>query len=467
MGTTVRAAQFIGLNQEESWGDIDTVERQTRRYVWWTVFIGAGFISMSWGTPPMLVETDCHVQQPLDVEDSFEQCPKFGSTEIYEDGQSRPVTVGSYNRFKAKMYKIANSIMHQIYFTQHNGSEELCQSISKLHQRLLAWERSIPPELRAESHPPNTIEDGEDAALKRIFAIQALTLQVSYDNVHILLFRPLISIGGIPRSRVSTRANSPALATQATFANVPSAFINIAQQQCWTSATRTSEVAKRPDLLRLFQFGFPAIHVGVHAFSAGVMLGLLALLSPLSARGQESKRGIARIIQIPKSTSLRSHVWSQMTMVLTDLMHVIATEETKALIDDPAGLDFSETHNKPGAFGEPPEYYPEAVGRDRETSSTEPQEPVSGGDGARIDLAEMHGHASGLTNTQSRTGDTNRQIDWIDDMTGTGDDSTQNDPQRELFDTSGSWLPPQAGWGVGPLQEMDQSWIWDWSFPDR
>ncbi|RXG47906.1 hypothetical protein VDGE_04319 [Verticillium dahliae] len=183
MGTTVRAAQFIGLNQEECWGDIDTVERQTRRYVWWSVFIGAGFISMSWGTPPMLIETNCHVQQPLDVEDSSEQCPKFGSTEIYEDGQSRPVTVGSYNRFKAKMYKIANSIMHQIYFTQHNESEELCQSISKLHQRLLAWERSIPPELRSESHPPNTIEDGEDAALKRIFALQALTLQVSYDNV--------------------------------------------------------------------------------------------------------------------------------------------------------------------------------------------------------------------------------------------------------------------------------------------
>ncbi|KAH6700336.1 hypothetical protein EV126DRAFT_477139 [Verticillium dahliae] len=332
MGTTVRAAQFIGLNQEECWAVIDTVERQTRRYVWWSVFIGAGFILMSWGTPPMLIETDCHVQQPLDVEDSFEQCPKFGSTEIYEDGQSRPVTVGSYNRFKAKMYKIANSIMHQIHFTQHNGSEELCQS---------------------ESHPPNTIEDGEDAALKRTFALQALTLQVSYDNVQILLFRPLISIGGVPRSRLSTRANSPAPATQATFANVPSAFINIAQQQYWTSATRTSDVVKRPDLLRLFQFGFPAIHVGVHAFFAGVMLGLLALLSPLSARGQESKRGIARIIQIPKSSNLRSHVWSQMTMVLTDLMHVIATEETKALIDDPAGLDLSETHNKPGALGSP------------------------------------------------------------------------------------------------------------------
>ncbi|KAG7131220.1 hypothetical protein HYQ45_010147 [Verticillium longisporum] len=127
----VRAAQFIGLNQEECWADIDTVERQTRRYVWWSVFIGAGFILMSWGTLPMLIETDCHVQQPLDVEDSFEQCPKFGSTEIYEDGQSRPVTVGSYNRFKAKMYTIANSIMHQIYFTQHNGSEELCSDPSK------------------------------------------------------------------------------------------------------------------------------------------------------------------------------------------------------------------------------------------------------------------------------------------------------------------------------------------------
>ncbi|RSL93458.1 hypothetical protein CEP52_013230 [Fusarium oligoseptatum] len=41
-GTTIRAAQFIGLNQETQWGNISAVEKEARRRVWWSVFIGAG-----------------------------------------------------------------------------------------------------------------------------------------------------------------------------------------------------------------------------------------------------------------------------------------------------------------------------------------------------------------------------------------------------------------------------------------
>ena len=331
------------------------------------------FISMSWGTPPMLSEADCNVMQPRDVEDTMEQCPGYGSLEQREDGEIRPVTVGSYNRYKAEMYKIAVSIMRQVYFSPHHRPEELVRLISNLHQRLLAWERSIPPELRVESHPHIASGDSREASLQRMFAIQALTLRVSYDNVQIFLFRPLITIGGVPRSRVTTRENSPAPATRGTsMENVPSSLVKLAQQQCWTSATRTSMLAQRPDLLRLFQFGFPAIHVGVHAFSAGVMLGLLALLGPLSTRGQESKRGMARIIQIPRTSTLRSHVWSQMTQVLTDLMHVIAAEETKALIANPAALEFSETPAKPDVFGEPPDHYTEITRLSQESGSSDP-----------------------------------------------------------------------------------------------
>ncbi|RSL55344.1 hypothetical protein CEP54_009409 [Fusarium duplospermum] len=168
-GTTIRAAQFIGLNQETHWGNVSADEKEARRRVWWSVFIGAGFISMSWGTPPMLSEADCNVRQPVDIEDAAEPCPGFCSLEKREDGEFRPVTIGSYNRYKAEMYKIAITIMRQIYFTKHRGPEELCRLISGLHQRLLAWERSIPPELRLESHTSIGSEDNRDAYLRRVF----------------------------------------------------------------------------------------------------------------------------------------------------------------------------------------------------------------------------------------------------------------------------------------------------------
>lgn len=42
MGTTIRAAQFIGLNREAQWGNIDAIEQEARRCAWWGVVIGAG-----------------------------------------------------------------------------------------------------------------------------------------------------------------------------------------------------------------------------------------------------------------------------------------------------------------------------------------------------------------------------------------------------------------------------------------
>lgn len=43
MGVTVQVAQAMRLHQEESWGPVADVEREIRRRVWWTVFIGARY----------------------------------------------------------------------------------------------------------------------------------------------------------------------------------------------------------------------------------------------------------------------------------------------------------------------------------------------------------------------------------------------------------------------------------------
>ncbi|KAH6694083.1 hypothetical protein F5X68DRAFT_128374 [Plectosphaerella plurivora] len=469
MGTTIRAAQFIGLNQEAQWGNIDDVEKQARRYVWWSVFIGAGFISMSWGMPPMLAETDCNIRHPHDGEETSEQCPGFSSLEKREDGELHPVTIGSYNRYKADMYKIAISIMHQVYFGQHQGPEDLCQRVIKLHKRLLVWEGGIPLELRVESHPREVPGDTAVEPLRRVFALQALTLRVSYDNVQILLFRPLLSTGGVPKSRFPTRQNSPAPAstTQMNQDNVPEPIRSIAQRQCWTSATRTSLLSQSLDILSLSQFNFPAIHVGVHAFSAGVMLGLMALQAPLSARGQESKRGIARIVQIPKATKLKSHVWTQMTQVLTDLMHVIAGEETKALIANPSELDLSEVLAKPDIFGEPSDYYPRLIEPSQAQLDSEHRAPqadtLGRGNDFEDDTSEPRLEAEGTAPTAGTSGSVRQEMPAAAPF----DPFNTDMGQSGLFDMSEMWVPPQVGWPAGSLPGMDQSWMWDWSFPSR
>ncbi|CAG9940113.1 unnamed protein product [Clonostachys rosea f. rosea IK726] len=463
LGTTVRAAQSIGLNRETQWGEVSDIERETRRCAWWSVFIGAGFISMSWGTPPMVSEADCQVRHPTDVEDAcnLEQCPGFGSLEKREDGEIRPVTVGSYNRYKAEMYKIAITIMRRVYFTKYRNPEELTQLISKLHQRLLALEKSIPPELRVESHTHNTLQgDPNQLMLRKIFAVQALTLQVSYDNMQIFLFRPLISIGGIPRSLAGTRENSPGLNNQTNLGNAPSLLLDIAQNQCWTSAMRTSMVGQSSDIMKLSQFTFPAVHVGVHTFSAGVMLGLLALTSPLSARGQESKRAIAKIIQVPKVARLKTHVWGQMTQILTDLIHVIAAEETKALIAGIVGADYNQSLAEPEVFGQPPNPYEDLESNPRTVDSAD-KVSITATEGTDFDehntlRMNLPTAIEGSTCEMAQTVHSSGPF-----MTGVEDQQAQYSSQFDVFDAPNLWLPQQP---ADPLQIMDQLWMWDGSF---
>lgn len=481
MGTTVRAAQSIGLHRESLWGNITAGEREARRRVWWLVFIGAGFFSMSYGTSPMLNEADCSVQQPLDVEDNSLRCPGFDSLEKRDDGRFLPVTMGSYNRYKAKLYMIASSIMQQIYFTQHHEQGELVRLLLSFHQRLLAWERSMPPELRLESHSPADLQSGLDASSRRVFAIQALTLRISYDNVQIFLFRPLITLGKMPKSRDRTRESSPThqapnLSPRSTFDRLPSRLLETAQAQCWTSALRTSFLSQRTDVLDLLQFSFPALHVGVHVFSAGVMLGLLALSNPLSPRGQECKRGIARLIQIPKSTRLQSHIWSQMTQVLTDLMHVIASEETKAIIAAPDGPGLAEGCPNLPVFGSPPELYSAAAhlssNSGMQTVFSQP-EHISHGRAdpsweSRNSGQPIQGHDSNAAATQQFS---ERPIAAQHGQVLPSTEAERSDPpsiglsNEDTMNLSDLWIASHAEWLGDPLQAMSQVWMWDGSFP--
>jgi hypothetical protein len=359
------------------------------------------------------------------------------------------------------MYKIAITIMRRVYFTKYRNPEELTQLISKLHQRLLALEKSIPPELRVESHTHNTLQgDPNQLMLRKIFAVQALTLQVSYDNMQIFLFRPLISIGGIPRSLAGTRENSPGLNNQTNLGNAPSLLLDIAQNQCWTSAMRTSMVGQSSDIMKLSQFTFPAVHVGVHTFSAGVMLGLLALTSPLSARGQESKRAIAKIIQVPKVARLKTHVWGQMTQILTDLIHVIAAEETKALIAGIVGADYNQSLAEPEVFGQPPNPYEDLESNPRTVDSAD-KVSITATEGTDFDehntlRMNLPTAIEGSTCEMAQTVHSSGPF-----MTGVEDQQAQYSSQFDVFDAPNLWLPQQP---ADPLQIMDQLWMWDGSF---
>lgn len=409
---------------------------------------------MSYGSPPLLTEADCSVRLPDDMpNDNSEGCPGLESLELRDDGEFRPVTVDSYNRYKAKLYMIANSIMRDVYFSRRFSPPQLFERIRGYHKRLLDWERTIPQELRPESYTGREL--GQDRVL-RLYAVQAFTLRLSYDNTHLVLFRPFVSPN---ERRLVLDAEDDASTTQEpsppeslpTEGTASQKLVATARNQCWTSAMRTSLLGEHLDIMDQVGHSLASVYIGVHAFSAGVMLSLLSLSDPLSSMAQESKRGMARLIQI--SGNLHMTIWRQMADVLTELMHVIATEETKALI---SGQTVSASPAKQTAdvatFGCPPDEYPDATSDPGSVAMSAPTtEQLNPPPGAP---AYLHHTVDGMGGAGMYT--TPYSGDAFQPLTG----SYMDDPALGLP----RFGDMQQTGLVGGMPDIDQMWMWDGSY---
>lgn len=179
--------------------------------------------------------------------------------------------------------------------------------------------------------------------------MQAFTLQISYDNIQLLLHRHLMTYQG-----ASTKLN---LDTSKLLVDAPHSSLDVAltldiielgRSQCWKWALRTPGIDSYAPILRLVGNTPAATNVGIHYLTSGVMLGVLAFSDPSGPRVQDCKRGIASLIKVPRNFGLKSVVWDQNVEILTDLMHIIAAEEVKAMLSQDANCCESDTLNNDG-----------------------------------------------------------------------------------------------------------------------
>ncbi|OBT71321.1 hypothetical protein VF21_09126 [Pseudogymnoascus sp. 05NY08] len=222
--------------------------------------------------------------------------------------------------------------------------------VKDIHAQLTEWENSLPPELKLDSWNKQAMEKIQDST-SHIFAMQALTLQISYDNIQLLLHRPLMTYQG---SSTQLDLDSRKLPVDAPHSSPDVALnldiIELGRSQCWKSALRTSGVDSYAPILRLVGNTPAATNVGIHCLTSGVMLGVLALSDPAGPRVQDCKRGIASLIKVPRNFGLKSVVWDQNAEILTDLMHVIAAEEVKAMLSQDGNCcesDITNTNEQP------------------------------------------------------------------------------------------------------------------------
>ncbi|KIV77329.1 hypothetical protein PV11_09133 [Exophiala sideris] len=329
----IRDAQAVGLDRESTWpSDESEILREVRRRIWWTLYGCDGFVALIYGQPCIVHEPSCQLKMQKDIDDTYITCPGFESMEVRESETPEPVTILSYHRYKVRLYQIAEPITRSVYIPRRAGMHDVVKQVQQIHERLVEWHKGLPPELRLESLALVEV-DPENAATFNIFRLQALALQLSYDNMQLVLHRSLIAYDESRDSAGSSTTESARRNGDKVVINsVTATVIRSSRNQCWESAMRTSLLNQHPKVLDLVRTTPVAAYLAMQALTAGVMLGIFALSNPCSDRARKAKLGISRLVLMPSTIGFRDAAWYQCANVLENLLRLILSEEMKVLV---------------------------------------------------------------------------------------------------------------------------------------
>jgi hypothetical protein len=234
-------------------------------------------------------------------------CDVASVSDIKIDGQTRtrqgPFL--EYHQWKFKLYRIIGPFLSQ----KLQGNQ--LESLNAIHTQLSSWKSELPDKLQLETYKDNPNSES------RILKMQALALQLTYDNLQIILHRSA-AFGVNERGFHSIEVASPN---------------NLSRQQLLESALRTSQLHQHAQLLQACRKTHAVMHIGICLFTSGVVLCAIALAQPLSIASQKAKEGVMRILRLQEDSMSSRHLLSvQSAQILRDLVTVVMRSEERAIL---------------------------------------------------------------------------------------------------------------------------------------
>lgn len=279
---------------------------------------------------------------PRDMDDTEAQCPGYQSIgpSSDTDGSKALVTVLTYQIYKFRLYQATSSLTREIYGRKNLSRAELIAHIELINHRLVEIWESVPPELRLSGFKKHDLHSGS-LGIERVFRLQALALQLLYDNLQLILHRPLLQYEittpdlSAPAWETSTPASNsplrPSNPETREAAQRESRVIAASRNRMWESGMRTSWLAEQQHTLSMAANTHAATYVSIQSFTAGVTLGLFAISSPFSRQSQMAKQAIGRLIRAPKSLGYSTTASEQYSLILRDLIQLVFKAEMKCL----------------------------------------------------------------------------------------------------------------------------------------
>ncbi|KAJ9603127.1 hypothetical protein H2200_012422 [Cladophialophora chaetospira] len=243
--------------------------------------------------------------------------------------EKTPVCLSPYQIQLNQVYQIASPLLENIYGVRFSRDphlrSEMPTMVSKIDSLMRDWQENLPTELNLEKKGDISLTTPIEAKLHRL---QALSLQLTYDNLMIVIHRPLLADQTQRRPHSGQQNYERSESSTSTGSSHHDSF-----QQCLTSALRISQIQQsNRNLLALARRTHLVSFIGMNLFTSSVVLFIRALSNTLSDIAQESKRGITRNLKMLKLLSGDGSLSMQCSKILEDLVQMIFDKEKEEML---------------------------------------------------------------------------------------------------------------------------------------
>ncbi|KAF8665799.1 hypothetical protein AX16_000244 [Volvariella volvacea WC 439] len=162
IGQAVRTGQDLGLHRSPRRLQISAIEKETRRKIWWGVYVLDRMLALALGRPLGINDADCDVELPADVDDEY--LPQYFSG---APPAQKPRSLMCGNIALIQLYKIGGQVLRQVYALENcrdnlelERKQELQKLVESLDNELTKWCEELPPIFKAQSETDEQVSLG-------------------------------------------------------------------------------------------------------------------------------------------------------------------------------------------------------------------------------------------------------------------------------------------------------------------
>ncbi|KAF2139778.1 uncharacterized protein K452DRAFT_336513 [Aplosporella prunicola CBS 121167] len=326
LGAAIKTGQALGLHRETSRGEVH--DREERKRVWWTIYTWDRFASITYGKPLGINDKDCNVSMPAEF---VENC-RFD-----REKAETPICYSAYQRELNMLYLIASPMLETIFGIRTSGSLDAAAMahhsalIDRIHEQLTQWRQQLPSHLVFNLNKDCQLDPPAQVKAHRL---QSLSLQLTYDNIVVVLHRPFLAqqVDDLFKALTDSRPEPLSTSTASAVPQYPVGSGMSSSELWWNAAVQTSRVTELPHLAQLATDTHLVAFLAINLFNSAIVMVVCALSDPLSDRAQEAKRTITRIYRLQELVGRRSKLSMQSSVVLQDVIRLLLNRVAEAML---------------------------------------------------------------------------------------------------------------------------------------